>query len=80
MNRFQLAHSAANRADFLIVCSSGICARLIGGTRKCGDRSDILKIIDFTSYCDVFRLSERRLQVERPKQAQRLVEALRLLS
>jgi hypothetical protein len=44
------------------------------------DRSGIPKIVDFTSYCDVFRLSERRLQVERPKQTQRLVEALRLLT
>lgn len=44
------------------------------------DRSGTPKIIDFTSYCDVFRLSERRLLLERPKQAQRLVEALQLLS
>ena len=44
------------------------------------DRSGVPKIIDFTSYYDVFRLSERRLQLERPKQMQRLVEALQLLS
>lgn len=44
------------------------------------DRSGVPKIIDFTSYYDVFRLSERRLQMERPNQVQRLVEALRLLS
>jgi hypothetical protein len=44
------------------------------------DRNGIPKIIDFTSYCDVFRLNERRLQLELPKQEQRLVEALRLLS
>lgn len=44
------------------------------------DRSGVPKVIDFTSYCDVFRLSERRLQIELPKQTKRLVEALRLLS
>lgn len=37
-------------------------------------------IIDFTSYFDVFRLSERRLQLERPKRVQRLVETLQLLT
>ena len=44
------------------------------------DRSGVPKIIDFTSYTDVFRLSERRLQWEHPRQVQRLVEALQLLS
>jgi hypothetical protein len=44
------------------------------------DRSGIPKIIDFTSYCDAFRLNEQRLQLELPKQEQRLVEALRLLT
>lgn len=44
------------------------------------DRSGVPKLIDFTSYCDVFRLSERRLQIERPRREQQLVEALQLLS
>lgn len=44
------------------------------------DRSGIPKIIDFTSYYDVLRLSKRRLDIERPKQLRRLVDALRLLS
>lgn len=44
------------------------------------DRSGIPKIIDFTSYYDVLRLSKRRLEIERAKQVQRLVDALRSLS
>lgn len=44
------------------------------------DRCGIPKIIDFTSYYDVLRLNKRRLEIERPKQMQRLVNALTLLS
>jgi hypothetical protein len=44
------------------------------------DRCGIPKIIDFTSYYDVLRLTKRRLEIERPKRMRRLVDALRLLS
>ena len=44
------------------------------------DSNGIPKIIDFTSYDDLRRLNKRRLEIEHPKQVQRLVDAIRLLS
>jgi hypothetical protein len=44
------------------------------------DRNGVPKIIDFTTYYDVFRLNQRRLNSERPQRERRLVEALKLLS
>ena len=43
------------------------------------DRNGVPKIVDFTTYYDVFRLSERRLRMEKTVRERRLVEAMELL-